>query len=211
MMDLLLKRRVMMNGLLPPLYKRLEYLKSDSSAYIDTGIAGGKTTLEIGIEFLYSTYVNNGQIYGNFIDIQTKNDRLVLYTRDNGIVVSFYSRPQNSNMVYNILPNVRHTVISSYNSTIVDNTTYQTAHSSDTTSNTTNIALFARNVSSPAIDRNIGLQIYSFSIKDSGALIQNLIPCRRKSDGELGMYDTVTGNFLTNIGPGSFIAGPDIV
>ena len=42
-------------------------------------------------------------------------------------------------------------------------------------------------------------------------LVQNLIPCRRNSDSVLGMYDTVTGNFLTNAGTGTFTAGSDVV
>jgi hypothetical protein len=42
---------------------------------------------------------------------------------------------------------------------------------------------------------------------DKDTLVCNLIPARRISDNELGMYDTVTGTFLTNAGTGTFIAG----
>ena len=42
------------------------------------------------------------------------------------------------------------------------------------------------------------------------ALVQKLIPCRRNSDSVLGMYDTVSGNFLTNSGTGTFTAGADV-
>lgn len=43
----------------------------------------------------------------------------------------------------------------------------------------------------------------------NGTLVRNLVPARRNSDNVLGMYDTVTGNFLTNAGTGEFVAGPD--
>jgi hypothetical protein len=54
-------------------------------------------------------------------------------------------------------------------------------------------------------------KIYSFLVYENNTLIQNLIPCRRNSDNVLGMYDTVTGNFLTNVGTGTFTAGSTAV
>lgn len=52
-----------------------------------------------------------------------------------------------------------------------------------------------------------GSKIYYFAIYEDGSKVQELIPCRRKTDGELGMYDTVTDTFLTNAGTGTFTAG----
>lgn len=43
-----------------------------------------------------------------------------------------------------------------------------------------------------------------------GTLALNAVPCRRNSDGVLGMYDTVTQRFLTNGGTGTFVAGTTI-
>ena len=42
-------------------------------------------------------------------------------------------------------------------------------------------------------------------------LICDLVPCYRKSDGVIGMYDLVRQIFLTNAGTGAFTKGPDIV
>ena len=47
------------------------------------------------------------------------------------------------------------------------------------------------------------MRIYYFTVEGK----MNLIPARRDSDGELGMYDTVTGTFFTNAGTGKFISG----
>ncbi len=47
------------------------------------------------------------------------------------------------------------------------------------------------------------MRIYYFRVDGK----MNLIPARRDSDGEIGMYDTVSGNFLTNQGTGKFISG----
>ena len=52
-------------------------------------------------------------------------------------------------------------------------------------------------------------KIYSLKITING-VVSNFIPAQRNSDGELGMYDTVSGTFFTNAGTGTFIAGPEL-
>lgn len=41
-------------------------------------------------------------------------------------------------------------------------------------------------------------------------LICDLIPCYKKSNSEIGMYDVVRRTFLTNAGTGSFVRGADV-
>lgn len=50
-------------------------------------------------------------------------------------------------------------------------------------------------------------KLYSFKLYKDDGYIFNLIPARRKLDGELGLYDLVNGVFYTNQGSGEFIAG----
>ena len=54
------------------------------------------------------------------------------------------------------------------------------------------------------------IRIYKYSVEYDGDLIQNLIPCYRKSDNEPGMYDTVSKTFFTNSGTGTFLVGNDV-
>ena len=49
-------------------------------------------------------------------------------------------------------------------------------------------------------------RIYSFNIKRNDEYVINMVPCRRVSDGELGMYDYVSKKFYTNSGTGTFTA-----
>ena len=53
-------------------------------------------------------------------------------------------------------------------------------------------------------------RIYGVTFSDGGNLIFNLIPARRNSDGVIGMYNMVNGEFLTNAGSGAFVAGGDV-
>lgn len=52
--------------------------------------------------------------------------------------------------------------------------------------------------------------IKKFAIKRDSTLVLNLIPCYRKSDNVIGMYDTVSGTFFTNAGTGVFSKGSDV-
>lgn len=53
-------------------------------------------------------------------------------------------------------------------------------------------------------------KIKYFIQKRNGEEIVNLIPCYRKSDNVIGMYDTVTQTFYTNAGTGTFTKGQDV-
>lgn len=54
------------------------------------------------------------------------------------------------------------------------------------------------------------MKIYKLTIKENGLYVLDLIPCYRKSDNVVGMYDTVSGTFLTNQGRGTFLKGSDV-
>lgn len=75
---------------------------------------------------------------------------------------------------------------------------------------TRNLYLFAQNYNT-AVRFAGSFTVYSFQYYDkNGDLICDLIPCYRKSDGEIGMYDIVRKIFLTNAGSGSFTKGADV-
>lgn len=53
-------------------------------------------------------------------------------------------------------------------------------------------------------------KFYNFSIINNGINMIDLVPCYRKSDEEIGMYDLVSQNFFTNAGTGVFSKGNDV-
>lgn len=75
---------------------------------------------------------------------------------------------------------------------------------------TSNLYLFGQNYNGSPRFGNIrqfgGFQYYD----KNNTLICDLIPCYRKSDGVIGMYDIVRKIFLTNAGTGSFTKGADV-
>ena len=52
--------------------------------------------------------------------------------------------------------------------------------------------------------------LYGVTIYEDDNLIQKLVPCYRKSDDVVGLYDIVNKKFYTNSGSGTFIKGDEI-
>ena len=50
-------------------------------------------------------------------------------------------------------------------------------------------------------------KIYSTKVYDDNILIRDLVPCYRKSDNVIGMFDLVNNVFYTNAGSGTFLKG----
>ncbi len=45
---------------------------------------------------------------------------------------------------------------------------------------------------------------------DNGTLVRDFIPCYRKQDGVIGMYDLANDVFYTNAGTGTFLKGANV-
>lgn len=68
------------------------------------------------------------------------------------------------------------------------------------------IKLFGRSGSGEAFKG----RMYSVKMYENDVLAVNLVPCYRKSDSVIGMYDTVNDVFYTNSGTGTFSKGADV-
>lgn len=53
-------------------------------------------------------------------------------------------------------------------------------------------------------------RLYSMTISDNGVLVRKLIPCYRKSDNEIGLYDLANNVFYINTGTGTFLMGTEV-
>ena len=82
----------------------------------------------------------------------------------------------------------------------------------DTTAftNDINIYLFAENHNSAGTNLSKGTSRFYYSkLYQNDVLVRDYIPCYRKSDGEIGVYDFVTNTFFPNAGTGTFVKGND--
>jgi hypothetical protein len=77
---------------------------------------------------------------------------------------------------------------------------------------TSNLYILAQNYNGTARMASYGTKLRVFSYYDKNDnLICDLVPCYRKSDGVIGMYDVVRKIFLTCAGSGALSKGPDVL
>ena len=191
-------------SVLPHEYQEVEYIESTGTQWIDTGYKpDSNTSIEMKAESTsmsnlalycartdytqdtYTAFLVNGEQLR--VDYGTIQNTIASYSRNN-----FHIYKQDKNLIY------------------VDNN-YVTSLSSASFITSYNMYLFASHRGTENLD-NIGktLKVYYAKIWDNGVMVRNMIPCYRKSDGKIGMYDTVNNVFYNNQGTSTFLKGEDV-
>lgn len=191
---------------LPSGYTQLEYITFNFYTYIDTGYKFTSEIAKIQFDFNMESYNSSGgQMGGQNAPFTTS--ALLIYT--NRLYVGNNTFP-----TANILSTGRHNVELSANSGVVTVMTDGQQTFSDTYTGSiqsTNSWPFGTYFTD-SLNKIHGISgnLYSLRLYDNNVMVFDGIPARRNSDSELGVYDTVTNTFFTNLDTGTFVAGPDI-
>lgn len=214
---------------LPLGYTQVEYLQTDGNSYIDTGIAVPTT---YKWELTLNSRGTNTSPYWGYSKTNSYSSATSFYSLDanggtgvSGIALSigaysgtpetsqqsFYNATQITN-AGTLGGDAPHTIKCNGSFVFTADDTPMTQVISKTFTDFTptgNAYLFARHT--PSISKaGDGARIYAYKVWNaSGVLVQNLIPCKNSSN-VAGFYDTVSGNFLTNQGTGTFTAGSTV-
>lgn len=197
---------------LPREYQEVEYIESSGTQYIDSGVEG-----KYGI----STYAK--------VDILSpiNANACLLGCRSGGGDFRFYvgyrQYTNTINIGYKIeitsnvapTPNTvkeyEYSVDNGYLTIKENGNTILSQVESDTTFYTNlNMWVFANNYQG-VLNNSISAKLYSLKIWYNGALVRNFIPCFRKSDNVIGLYDLVNNQFYTNAGTGTFTKGSNVI
>lgn len=201
-------------SLLPSAYQQVEYIESSGTQYIDTGVIGGNT---VGYDLSFvPTNVSGDNAYIGVRESTNTASRFTLGSNTNGLYAGFndltyyqYQGQQprlTDGTKYNVkvnLNNDRQFVLDgNVGSNNFENLTLATI--------TKNIFVFCANWGgSPNYFQSS--KLYSLIITDGTTLVRNFIPCYRKADSVIGLYDTVNSVFYTNAGSGTFTKGNDVM
>lgn len=205
---------------LPDGYQQLEYIESTGTQYIDTGISSANVTqCKVNTKFKFGTISSSRYVLGTL-------DRDAAVTKDSafGCLIS-YTDGKNwcNNYAFTAsatqMDRIEITTDTEYeyelayanqvSSCKLNDTVRSYNNDSATKSLNGSMYIFAGN-DTGSVGKFIG-KIYYFRMELNNSLVANMVPCRRNSDNELGMYDTVSGQFFTNAGTGDFVAGPTAV
>ena len=211
---LLADGKALRNPKLPTIYQQVKYISatSNNGAYIDLGIqyANG-CTLEIG--WVYTG--NSLQLFGATAD--SGKYRCLLSAHFNGVGMSYYGTINNNFSYIQYPPNdttvgkvMNQRAVYNSNGYIEDLDTGEKKNFNiQDYSVSNNLFLLGQNYNGNY--RGNGLkQITYFKYADkNGTMLRDMIPCYRKSDNVIGMFDLVSQTFFTNAGTGVFTVGED--
>ena len=179
---------------IPIEYMKVDYIQSDGNQYIDTNLIGNQNTkFEISIVPTVLTDVRHilGSIKNSSeaisFNISTSSNATSRWGSD--------SIKQSSGLT----ENNSYVISVSEDGYYINNNLWWEPTQSDFTT-TGNMYLFGTNGSTT---RFAG-KIYYCKIWSGNDLVRNLIPCFRKSDNEVGLYDLINNVFYTNKGTGVF-------
>lgn len=212
--------------------KQVEYITSTGTQIINMGLSG-RGALEFRVKFKYSSSFTSSTpfyVFGNYIDTNNNVTRLMVtnggsypkYASANIDSKATSTTNTNFNSTTNtITPDVAHTITLSKGTsgfsevldegtsseTTVKRTDYTNVGTAST-QNTTNMALFGSNISTPTA-ATPGLTIYYLKIWNDGVLVRSYIPYSTTM-GVGCLYDEVEHKYYYNKGTGNFVVGPEV-
>jgi len=193
---------------LPSGYKKLEYIESTGTQYIDTGFAPLPTD-DFEIKLCITEDNSNGCFFGasNIFQWTTVNSAIALsQTTDKNIYFRYGNNPTTIRCMTiadtPIIASLRGTTLT------IGNNTETITRESSWSSTVPTLYLFNRHLANPAQLAYCKGRIYYLKWFSNNALVRNMIPAKNSSN-VVGMYDLVTNTFFTNAGEGDFIAGPE--
>lgn len=194
---------------LPDEYQQVEYIETTGEEYIYTGFKA----------------IGNLKVEGKVYTEVQNTEMAIVGSVDNGGVEIGYSKTYNRFFVYSNSSTGVTPTSSIYNTVLeftakintgsptkeltihnIDGGVTQSETSSNGSFQNNELQLFKYNDSKyPFIGR-----LYELKFYDNNVIVRYFVPCYRKSDNVIGLYDTVTNVFYTNLGTGTFEKGKDI-
>jgi len=197
---------------LPSEYQQIEFVQSNGTQYIDTGVSVKSNTMIIfDAAFLEGTH--NGEEYVssqdyNFIGSYGNRTGLAFATY-NGKFRFWNTAPQTQVFQYSY--NTRYKIILNDNGVYSVNGTNVALTAYNVSENPNSIYIFAAqhtgSVGSPL--KPGAMKFYGAEIYENGEILRDFIPVK-SSDGVIGLYDLVNEEFYDNDGTGTFVAGPEV-
>ncbi|MBQ7245239.1 MAG: hypothetical protein IJS34_02610 [Alphaproteobacteria bacterium] len=198
---------------LPSGYTELEYIESTGTQYIDTGISGFNTgDWEIYAKWMttVSTQPDSyGFIFGVYKNESHNSYRLIFnLTKSGEYYISANSRAGGGSIAVSASKNAIHNIVVKNGSFVLDGQNYQAPNAGTALPSDSKLGIFRCDENGSYAAKGVA-RLYSMSVKKDGVLIGDFVSAKNSS-GVVGLYDTVSGNFFTNAGTGTFTAGPEV-
>lgn len=202
---------------IPSAYQRVEWIGVSGTQWIDTGVSPQSDNVIYESEWVETTLEYTSVLFGSTNPSFSANRNRWSASHYHPARGTFYSATGVSDGLCKLTgiivaneKNTLKTTIKDSTITLALNGQSATAAYSGTIQNGVNIGLFANNQSTKVAENAKYTRMYFWRMTDNGVVVRNMIPCYRKSDGVIGMYDTVSKQFFSNAGSGEFTKGEDV-
>lgn len=211
----------MMRFGLPLAYEQLKYIENPSTAYILIPNLPIKDSMIVETDFLLNTYLDDCTIFQMFVGIDANKTEVNVSSLQIGWSGFYFVTKQGKTgikiktpvpkygvdwkFVFSKLDNKNQNVLLNGNQISVENYYYgdSTLIGDYDNKETFKLFLFTNN----NFFKPFRTRIYNFICSADGKRIVQLIPCKRKSDGVIGMYDLVGRKFYTSPNGVAFTGG----
>ena len=203
---------------LPNEYQEVEYIESTGTQCIDTGIPLNQYR-KCEMEFSPTSIGTTQIIDGGYTNTSEQDDtRNYLRIDSDGMLNLQYARSNTSYKLSSVViaSNTKYAIsykmLASSCSLTVNGTEYSNLIGVTLITNGNNVFLFGESFkdknSTKTYEASAFIKLYTAKYYDSNdILIRNFIPCYRKLDNEIGLYDLINNQFYTNAGTGVFTMG----
>ena len=191
---------------LPDTYQEVDYIQSSGTQYIDTWVSANQyLSYEAKLTALWTT--NDSPLFGARTGSTSNRFWLIVYGWNFHMMIGSTSAESFNNTPVDANSHTCSVFINnwSYTATIDWNTS--TGSTSTAAYVNQNFWLFKYNYWSVA---PCPMKLYYFKLyTGSSTLVRDFVPCYRKSDSVVWMYDLVNNQFYTNAWSGTFTKGTD--
>lgn len=191
--------------LLPDEYQQVEYIESTGTQYIELDYIASNITNSKGKYKITNTTVAN-MLFGSRISVTSNFYGL---NWGGGTPWTYYNSYNSGIITSKTIDEETHTFYKNKEKLYIDDELISTHTNTADFTTPYNMIVFGCNTNGTK-----GLfsyaRIYYLQFYDNDELKVNLIPCYRKYDNVIGMYDLVENKFYTNKGTGTFLKGSNI-
>ena len=183
-------------------YQEVDYIQSSGTQYIDTGMKlnqNSKVELKVS-DITYGSY----KLFGSRSSATSNNYSIL--TTGSGLVLDFQNYNNNRLSASN-LDNV--ITLSMSNQKLQANDTSKNIGTYTNFTTPSNAYIFNGAGSFPNQYGLASAKLYYCKIWQDNVLVRDLIPCYRKNDNAIGLYDKVNDVFYANAGTGTFTYGAE--
>lgn len=202
-------------GRLPREYQQVEWIENDTrGAYIDTQLSvANATRIQANAKFEWVEVASGGNAESCFLGCRTNADRCMIFnmyprlTWEVGYTATFKS---GSTFTLNTPYEASADFQNGSQTVVANGDTVLSSTIGGTVTQTNTLWVLGNNHPKSTNIFYCRAKIYSLDITIDGVKERDFVPCYRKADNVIGLYDLVYKQFYTNAGSGTFTKGNDV-